>query len=123
MLLKVILLRLFAARSFAGALALLATFALPVAAILKVVGLPLLIVLGIVAIPLACCGMYGGFLLPIAAIVCGVLGMKKADQGLASNKGLALSGLICGIVAVVLALIIIVLQIAGVMTSNYSSYY
>lgn len=52
MLLKVLLLRLFAARSFAGALALLATFALPVAAILKVVGLPLLLVLGIVAVPI-----------------------------------------------------------------------
>lgn len=70
MLLKVLLLRLLAARSFAGALALLATFALPVAALLEVVGIPLLIVLGVVAVPLGLVLAVVG--LPILLVVAGV---------------------------------------------------
>jgi hypothetical protein len=63
------------------------------------------LILGIVSLPLAlCCGLFS---LPfgIAAIVLGVLGQKKADQGQASNRGQARAGLITGAVAVVLAVL------------------
>ncbi|GAB3139740.1 hypothetical protein GCM10027290_09430 [Micromonospora sonneratiae] len=69
-------------------------------------------ILGIVAIPLLCC--FGiGTLLGIAAVITGFLGKQKADQGLASNRGQAMAGLICGAVAAGIGLILIVLNIIG----------
>jgi hypothetical protein len=66
-------------------------------------------ILGIASIPLCC--LYLGFPLGIAALVLGYLGKKKADQGLATNRSQALTGLICGAVGTVLSLVAIVLTI------------
>jgi hypothetical protein len=66
-------------------------------------------ILGIVAIPLSCC--YIGIPLGIAAGVLGYLGRQKADQGLATNRGQAQAGLICGAVAVGLGLLGIILSL------------
>lgn len=41
----------------------------------------------------------GGFLLGIPAIVLGVKGRRRADQGLASNRDQATAGMVCGIVS------------------------
>jgi hypothetical protein len=80
------------------------------------------LVLGILSIPLACCGFFG-LLLPVGAIVCGILGMKKADQGLATNKGMALAGLICGGVGAIIAVIIIILSLVSAFNpTNFNSY-
>jgi hypothetical protein len=61
-------------------------------------------IIGIISLPLAlCCGWFG--VVPgIAAAVLGFLGKQKADQGLANNRGQAMAGLICGIIAVVLSI-------------------
>ncbi len=68
-------------------------------------------IFGIAGIPLICC--FGiGIPLGIAAIVLGVLGKKKADQGLATNRGQAQAGFICGIAAVAIGIILIILNIA-----------
>jgi hypothetical protein len=67
-------------------------------------------ILGIVAIPTICC-FYLGVPLGIAAIVLGYLGKQKAEQGLASNRGQAMAGLICGAVAVGLAILLIILSV------------
>ncbi|WP_341717553.1 DUF4190 domain-containing protein [Micromonospora sp. FIMYZ51] len=64
-------------------------------------------ILGIAAIPLNCC--YLGIPLGLAAVITGWLGKQKADQGLASNSGQALAGLICGAVGLLLGLLHIVL--------------
>jgi hypothetical protein len=61
-------------------------------------------IFGIVGIPAACCAFLG-FLLGAAGIVLGVLGMKRVSEGTASNRGMALAGVICGAVAVVLSII------------------
>ena len=61
-------------------------------------------IFGIVGIPAACCAFLG-FLLGAAGIVLGVLGMKRVSEGKASNRGMALAGVICGAVAVVLSII------------------
>ncbi|GIJ26127.1 hypothetical protein Vqi01_12890 [Micromonospora qiuiae] len=59
-------------------------------------------ILGIASIPLNCC--YLGVPLGLAAVITGWLGKQKADQGLASNSGQALAGLICGAIGILLTL-------------------
>lgn len=69
-------------------------------------------ILGIASIPLFCC--YLGIPLGAAALITGWLGKQKADQGLASNSGQALAGMICGGVGVLLGLFQIVLLVVNV---------
>jgi hypothetical protein len=80
-------------------------------------------ILGIVAIPFALCCSIVGIALGIAAAVLGFMGKAKADQGLASNRGQAMAGLICGISAVVLGIISIVISlvwnVGGFNTTNF----
>jgi hypothetical protein len=66
-------------------------------------------ILGIAAIPLVCC-FFIGIPLGIAATVLGFLGKRKAEQGLATNRGQALAGLICGAVAAIGGIILIVIR-------------
>ena len=68
------------------------------------------LILGIAAIPLVCC-FYIGFPLGIAAAVLGYLGKQKAEQGLATNRGQAMAGLICGLSAVGLGILFIILTV------------
>ena len=83
--LKLLLLRWFATKTYGGVLALLAVLALPVAGVLKVIGLPLLIVLGVVALPIALVlGIIG---LPILLVV-GAVGVITAALGAVLSLGL-----------------------------------
>lgn len=67
-------------------------------------------ILGIAAIPLVCC-FYIGLPLGIVAAVLGVLGKQKADQGLASNRGQAMTGIITGGIAAAIGIILLVLVV------------
>jgi hypothetical protein len=67
-------------------------------------------ILGIASIPLLCCFSLG-LPLGIAAAIMGYIGRKRADQGLATNRGQAQTGLICGAIAAGLGIILIVLSI------------
>ena len=73
------------------------------------------LVLGILSIPLGCCSFFG-LVMPIPAIICGILGIRKANQGQANNKGLAIGGLICGIVGLIISLTFITLYLLGTYT-------
>ncbi len=66
-------------------------------------------ILGIAGIPLVCCFSVG---IPfgIAAIVLGIIGRRRVNRGLATNRGQATAGFICGIVAVVLGVVLIILS-------------
>ena len=75
------------------------------------------LVLGILSIPLSCCSFFG-LIMPIPAIVCGVLGIRKAGQGQANNKGLAIAGLICGCVGLMICLTIVTLSLIGTITDG-----
>lgn len=68
------------------------------------------LILGIAAIPLVCC-VYLGIPLGIAAIVLGWIGKRKAERGEATNRGQAVAGLICGAVAVVLGVLLLLLVV------------
>jgi hypothetical protein len=75
-------------------------------------------ILGIAAIPLiCCCGL--GIPVGIAAAIVSWLGLQKANQGLATNRGQAMAGLICGAVAAVLGIIGWALLIA---TGHWNTY-
>lgn len=67
------------------------------------------LVAGILGIVMACCcGIFGWLAIPfdLAAIVLGIIGMKKN-----SGKGMALAGLICGIVALVVLAAVLILNV------------
>ena len=50
-----------------------------------------------------------------------ILGMRKADQGLATNKGMAIGGLVCGIVGLLISITVIVLIVTDAMTGSVYS--
>ena len=97
-LLKLFLLRWFAAKSFGGVMALLAVIALPLAGVLKVVGLPILAVLGVVALPIAL--VLGVIGLPILLVV-GAVGMIVAVLGGVLALGLVAIKIVVPVVLIV----------------------
>ena len=66
-------------------------------------------IVGIVSIPLACCA-WGGIVLGVVGLVFSWLGLQKSNQGLASNRGQAMAGLICSAVGLVLGILILILS-------------
>lgn len=57
-----------------------------------------------------CCA-YAGAATGITGVVLGILGMRKVTEGTATNRGMALAGIICGAIATVLAVINIILGV------------
>lgn len=53
--------------------------------------------LGLGIAGLVCCGVFTG----IPAIILGYNGMQAADQGRATNKGMATAGLVLGVISIV----------------------
>jgi hypothetical protein len=75
-------------------------------------------VVGIAAIPLIClCGV--GFFMGIVAIILSAIARRqiRESNGAAGGSGMALAGLICGIVATALGVIYIGLQVVAFLTS------
>jgi serine/threonine-protein kinase len=70
-------------------------------------------IFGIVAIAFAFCCVLLAVPLGGAGIVLGGLGMKKAADGLASNRGMALAGVICGAVGVLLSIVLLAFNVVG----------
>jgi hypothetical protein len=69
----------------------------------------LAMIFGIVSIPLGvCCGVFGGA--GIAGIVLGILGLRKANQGLATNRGMSIAGIVCGAVGLAAGIIITIIS-------------
>jgi len=62
-----------------------------------------------------------GLPLSIPAMICGFLGIQKANQGLANNKGLAIAGLAIAAVGSLLSIGIAALGI-GANLINWSDY-
>ncbi|MFI9211877.1 MULTISPECIES: DUF4190 domain-containing protein [unclassified Streptomyces] len=76
-------------------------------------------VLGIVAVVGFC--LYGlNIILGILALIFGIIGLKKAGRGEATNRGMALAGVILGAVGIVVGAVILGLIIwAGTQGSSY----
>ena len=80
------------------------------------------LVLGIISIILSFCCV--GLILGPAAIVTGFLGMRKADEpgGQVGGRGIAMAGLICGAVGLIISLILTIIAVAaGNWNWNYST--
>ena len=58
--------------------------------------------LGLGIASLVCCG---SLLIGVPAIVLGILGIQAANEGRASNKGMAIAGLIMGVLSIVATVI------------------
>ena len=76
------------------------------------------LILGILGL-VGCLGLT--FILPLLALIFGILGRKKADAGLADNKGMATAGMIMGIIGLVIGLIWVILSLVGAATVPFMS--
>ena len=47
----------------------------------------------------------------LTAIITGILGLKKVKEGTGGGKGMAMAGMICGIVAIVLGILWLVVAV------------
>lgn len=65
------------------------------------------LVLGILAIATALFGGFPGIILGILAIIFGAVGMGRAKKGRATNRGMALAGLITGVIGLVIGALIL----------------
>ena len=72
--------------------------------------------LGIIGV-LGCCT----FIFSVLAIVFGYLGIKRANDGLATNKGMATAGLALGVVGVLIAVVYWILIVTGNGSFNFST--
>jgi hypothetical protein len=63
------------------------------------------------------CGLFG-LPVPIAGIVLGALGMKRVSEGRATNRGMALTGVITGAIGVVIAIVAVIIGAAMLSTDS-----
>lgn len=66
------------------------------------------LVLGILALVL-CWTVWGGIVLGVLALIFGILGVKRANRGEATNKGLSISGIVTGSIGLVIGVLLAVL--------------
>ena len=71
------------------------------------------LILGVFSLIFVCC--YGGLWLGIPAAIVGFIGMRNADRDPSryAGRGLAIAGLVIGVVTLVLSLLMLILGIAG----------
>ncbi len=62
-------------------------------------------VLGIISILVCCCNSYVSLFLGLGALVCGIVSVSKKFAG----KGMAIAGIICGAVSIVVSVVYLVL--------------
>ena len=74
------------------------------------------LVLGILAV-VFCWTFWGGVVMGILAIIFGGVGLGRANRGEASNRGSALAGLVLGIVALALLVLLAIVGIAAYSTT------
>lgn len=63
------------------------------------------LVCGIIGLLCSCCCGAFGFIFPIVAIVCGILSIHKQEDA----KGMAIAGIICGGIGIIIVIILLVL--------------
>ena len=78
------------------------------------------LVTGIVSLPAVCCWPLS-LVLAIVAIVFGILGRKEiaASGGQRKGAGMALAGIICAAVSIVLIVVVLILAATGAIDSDF----
>jgi hypothetical protein len=74
---------------------------------------------GIASIVLGLCCPLLGIPAAVAGIVLGARGRTKADQGLASNRGQAQAGLICGITGGVIGIVNAIVGVVSYLNGGF----
>lgn len=70
------------------------------------------LVLGVVAL-LVCCFTPGlSIILSIAGLITGIIGLIKSNKGNYAGKGLAIGGIICSAIGIILGIIVFIVRIA-----------
>jgi tetrahydrodipicolinate N-succinyltransferase len=64
------------------------------------------LVLGILAL-ITCWTVIGGVLLGLLAVIFGIIGLRRANRGLALGRGRAIAGIILGVLSIVVAGVLI----------------
>ena len=77
--------------------------------------------LGISSVTMGCC-CYLNFPLGIAAVITGILGILKANKEGLGGKGMAITGIVLGVVALTLITLFYVLYISALMLETMESY-
>ncbi len=70
--------------------------------------------LGIAALVVAIIALFsvvGGVVLGVVAVILGVLGLQRARRGEATNGGVAIAGIVLGILSIIEAIVVIVLSV------------
>ncbi len=70
--------------------------------------------LGLGIASIVCCGLFTG----IPALICGFMGMQAANEGRATNKGMAIAGMVLGGLSIVWTIIAIS---SGLLTGIFNS--
>jgi hypothetical protein len=81
------------------------------------------LVLGIVSVPLCCCAYFGAPV-PVAAIVCGIIGLNKikAQPHLFKGAGMCIAGIVTGAVMLLLDIAMIFTTIDDELRNNYGHF-
>lgn len=69
---------------------------------------------GAASVPLACC--YVGAPLAVAAVVMGVIGLRKAMEGHTQQRGYSIAGLACGSIGILLVLLTVLLGLTDALS-------
>jgi hypothetical protein len=82
------------------------------------------LVLGIIAIVLSWSAI-GGIVFGVLAIIFAILGIRRANRGIATNKGMSISGLVTGIIGLIIGVIVAIalgsfLSVFGGSLNNFS---
>jgi hypothetical protein len=70
------------------------------------------LVLGIISVVVFCLGPVAA-VIGVLAVIFGIVGRRKARRGEATNGGMSLAGLICGVVGVVLGILMLIVYITA----------
>jgi hypothetical protein len=68
------------------------------------------LIAGVLSIP-AAFTVFGGFILAVVAVVLGVLGHRRARTGEANNGGVAIAGIVLGVLGAILSAVLIIVGI------------
>ena len=70
------------------------------------------LITAIVSLP-AALSVFGGFLLGVVAVILGFVGYGRAKRGEANNGGVAIAGIVLGVVGIILSALVIALGVWG----------
>lgn len=68
------------------------------------------LIAGILSLP-AAFTIFGGFILAVVAIILGIIGYRRARSGEASNGGMAIAGIVLGVLGIVLSAVLIAIGV------------